>query len=215
MFTGIIEEIGRVREIRPSPRGTGMAISGEIVCAGLRLGESLAVNGVCLTVSGSKANVIECDLSEETLVRTTLGKAHEGMPVNLERPLTVGSRLGGHFVLGHVDDIGRLVSAMPRGAGLEMKFAFPKPLERYLVYKGSIAVDGISLTIASLDSSAFTVAVIPHTLQATNLRNLVPGDEVNLEADILGKYFDRFSQLGFIGEKHKGLTAEYLKEQGF
>lgn len=215
MFTGIIEEIGRVREIRPLHEGAGMAISGAIVCADLRSGGSLAVNGVCLTVTENKANVIDCDLSEETLARTTLGRAREGMPVNLERPLVVGSRLGGHFVLGHVDDIGRLVSAMPQGAGFEMKFAFPKQLERYLVYKGSIAVDGISLTVASLDSSTFTVAVIPHTLHATNLRTLAPGDEVNLEVDILGKYLDRFSQLGFIGEKHKGLTMEYLKEQGF
>jgi riboflavin synthase len=137
------------------------------------------------------------------------------MAVNLERPLSLGSRLGGHFVQGHVDGIGRMVSRSPGGDGSLVAVEYPAELERYLVHKGSVAVDGISLTIAGLKGAAFTVAVIPFTLKMTNLGSLQVGSPVNLEVDILGKYVERFFQLGFASDRPSGLSAAYLKEQGF
>jgi riboflavin synthase len=129
----------------------------------------------------------------------------------------VGDRLGGHFVLGHVDGVGRLISKAPSGPGFVVTFGYPKELDRYLVYKGSIAINGISLTIASLEQTAFSVAVIPHTFEATNLRELNGGDPVNLEVDVLGRYFERFFQLGLLRREgaSSGLTSDYLRNQGF
>ncbi len=192
-----------------------MTILSPVVGSGLRLGDSVAVNGVCLTVVSCSERGFECDLSAETLARTTLGSAREGYPVNLERPLLVGSRLGGHFVQGHVDGTGKLLMDIPSGQGHEMTFELPADLERYLVYKGSIAVDGISLTISALQPGRFSVSVIPHTMRSTNLKTLRTGDCVNLEVDVLGKYFERFFQLGLVDRKAGGLTEEYLKGQGF
>jgi len=215
MFTGIIEDLGVVRALRPEPDGASLTVAAERIAGDLRQGNSVAVNGVCLTVTELGAETFSCDLSAETLRRSTLGRTRAGMPVNLERPLAVGDRLDGHFVLGHVDGTGRLVSKVPAGGGCTMSFEFPRELERYLVYKGSIAVDGISLTVASLEADTFTVAIIPHTLQVTNLKDLNPGNDVNLETDILGKYVERFFQAGMTRENSPKLTFEYLKERGF
>ena len=142
--------------------------------------------------------------------------------MNLERALEVGGRLGGHVMQGHVDDVGRMVSRTPSGSGFEISFSFPRALARYLVHKGSIAINGISLTIATLGAESFSVAVIPHTLSVTNLGELVPGDQVNLEVDILGKYFERYFQLGLTRDQmprdqksYSPFTADYLREQGF
>jgi riboflavin synthase len=213
MFTGIIEETGSVRELQRRGEGGALSIGAKGVLEGMRLGDSIAVNGACLTASRIEVDRFVCDLSAETLERTCLGNLRPGSPVNLERPLSVGDRLGGHFVTGHVDGVGRLVSMEPSGEGSVMTVQFPR--DRYLVYKGSIAVDGISLTIASLADDRFTVALIPLTLSRTNLSAARPGDRVNLEADILGKYFERFFRLGLLSEKPAGLTFDYLKEQGF
>jgi riboflavin synthase len=149
------------------------------------------------------------DLSE-TLERSSFKQARQGMRINLERALMLNDRLGGHFVLGHVDGVGQLAAKIPRAEGAEMSFEYPPALERYLVYKGSIAVNGISLTISSLGKGSFSVAVIPHTLDWTNLNGLRIGDLVNLEVDILGKYFERFFYLGLLASEKKDskLTAE-------
>jgi len=215
MFTGIVEETGTVQVLKGGSQGATLKVAGASLIPELKTGDSVAVNGVCLTVTECSSGMFSCDLSGETLERTTLRHLAPGMAVNLERPLAVGSRLGGHFVMGHVDGTGKLVSRETSGDGAVMAFGFPAKLERYLIYKGSIAVDGISLTIASLTERCFTVAIIPHTLAMTNLRDLRPGASVNLEVDLLGKYLERFFQLGLTGNRPAGLTEEYLKEQGF
>jgi riboflavin synthase len=217
VFTGIVEEIGAIQELRFASEGAVLTVAAREILSGLKIGDSISVNGVCLTATSSDSRSFRCDVSAETLQRSSFQQAKPGTRVNLERALAVGDRLGGHFVLGHVDGIGRMVSRTVSGAGFVMTYSFPRELERYLVYKGSIAVNGISLTIASLEQAAFSVAVIPHTYQSTNLRELGSGDAVNLEVDILGKYFERFFQLGLLSRDKtgSGLTSEYLKSQGF
>jgi len=192
-----------------------MVVSAPSITAGLNVGDSVAVNGVCLTVVSAAPETFASDLSSETLKRSSFGEASPGKLVNLERPLVVGARIGGHFVQGHVDGVGRLVSSQVSGEGLVMRFSFPNELARHLVYKGSIAVDGISLTVALVEKNTFDVAVIPHTLQTTNLKHLRIGDPVNLETDILAKYFERYFTLGLSRTQAGGLTVDYLKEQGF
>ena len=224
MFTGIIEEVGTIRELRFQAEGAAITVAAKTILPGIAIGDSVAVNGVCLTVVRSLPDAFVCDISEETLRRSTFRKAGIGARVNLERALAAGGRLGGHIMQGHVDDVGQMVSRTPSGNGFEISFSFPPALERYLVFKGSIAVNGISLTIATLEKERFSVAVIPHTFSVTNLGELAPGDPVNLETDILGKYFERYFQLGLAGnpenspenQKSKSkLTVEYLMEQGF
>jgi riboflavin synthase len=215
MFTGIIEEVGTIKSVREGPDQAALLISAAQISSSLGLGDSVAVNGACLTVVQHGTENFLCELSLETLRLTTLSRIRVGSPVNLERSLTLNSRLGGHLVQGHVDGLGELASALPRGNGLEMSFTYPTELERYLVRKGSIAVDGISMTIASLQKNSFTVAVIPHTIGMTNLKHLKIGDAVNLETDIIGRYLERFVQPGLAGNENAKLTVEYLKEQGF
>jgi riboflavin synthase len=215
MFTGIIEEVGTIKSVREGPDQASISISAAQISGGLALGDSVAVNGACLTVVQHSNESFVCELSLETLRLTTLSRIRIGSPVNLERALTLNSRLGGHLVQGHVDGLGEMVAALPTGNGFEMSFTYPSELERYLVHKGSIAVDGISLTIASLQKNNLTVAVIPHTVEMTNLKYLKIGDAVNLETDIIGRYLERFAQLGLIRNENPKLTLEYLKEQGF
>ena len=217
MFTGIIEEVGVIQELRFVSQGALITIAARNVTGGMKIGDSIAVNGVCLTATRIESGFFICDISAETLRISSFKQAKQGNRVNLERSLLVGGRLGGHIVLGHVDGVGRLISKVASGEGFEISFDFPRELERYLVYKGSISVNGISLTISSLSRGAFSVAVIPHTLQSTNLNQLAAGSLVNLEVDILGKYFERFFELG-MKPNQKGasqLTPEYLKDQGF
>ncbi len=217
MFTGIVEEVGSIRELRIGSEGAEVTVACPRLAPAVRIGDSVAVNGVCLTATGVAADRFTCDISAETLRRTALGKARAGSRVNLERALEAGGRLGGHFVQGHVDDVGRFLARTPSGQGFEISFGYPGDLARYLVYKGSIAVDGISLTISGLRQGDFTVSVIPHTLKETTLAALGPGDAVNLEVDILGKYFERYFQLGLFGNAGGAarITADYLKDQGF
>lgn len=215
MFTGIIEEVGTIEVVRRVNLGGLLTIRAGAVLPGMKAGDSIAVNGVCLTVVRFGETSFACDLSTETLERTSFGKAHEGQLVNLERPLSVGARLGGHFVQGHVDALGRLAFNNLSGTGAVIGIEHPRDLDRYLVQKGSIAVDGISLTIASIEKDFFTVAVIPYTLQNTNLRNVRIGDSVNLEADILGKHIERLLRSRSHSDKNSGWDLQYLKEQGF
>lgn len=217
MFTGIIEEIGVIRELRFLSEGATVTLSAKMIPPSLKIGDSVCVSGVCLTATRTGSDSFSSDISAETLRISSFKQAKQGTRVNLERSLIFGDRMGGHFVQGHVDGLGRLVAKKPSGEGFEISFGFSQALERYLIYKGSIAVDGISLTISHLDKDSFSVAVIPHTFQSTNLSQLKIGDAVNLEVDVLGKYFERFFQLGLAqGEKPgAGLTEEYFKSQGF
>lgn len=210
MFTGLTQGLGRLD--RRTPRGAEIELG---VTADfewtppLVLGESVAVSGVCLTVTGlSGARGFTAHASAETLNRSTLGRA---VPVNLERALTLSDRLGGHLVSGHVDGLGALASKTSAGASQIMKFSLPAPLRPFVVAKGSIAVDGVSLTVNEILAEAFTVNIIPHTLDRTTLGGLKPGEAVNLETDILGKYVHRL--LTF--QDRGGLSLEALAQAGF
>ncbi len=217
MFTGIIEEIGVIKELDFVSAGARVTIGAPKIGPQLKIGDSVSVDGVCLTATRIGKDSFTCDVSPETLRVSCFREMKPGRRVNLERALAWGDRLGGHLVQGHVDGLGRLSAKKPSGQGYEMSFQFPRSLERYLIHKGSIAVNGISLTIATLDRECFSVAVIPHTYESTNLGWLKIGDAVNLEVDMLGKYFERFFQLGVTREEKPAvkLTMEYLKSQGF
>jgi len=215
MFTGIIEEVGHADAL--SRRGTSavLEVLATRVLEGMQLGDSIAVNGVCLTVRRQSSGRFQVELSEETLNRSSLGSLKGGTLVNLERPLLATSRLGGHFVQGHVDAVGKVLTIRTDGEFAVWKFLLPDSIERFVVEKGSIAVDGISLTVASLTSKAFEVALIPHTLENTNLRTRQIGDEVNLECDILAKYVESMLKQRKNRPAKSQLTEEYLKERGF
>lgn len=191
MFTGIIEELGTIESLTPNEGGARMSVSARTVTSDSKDGDSISVNGVCLTALNVTPNSFEADLSQETLDRSTLGSLHTGSRVNLERAVTPSTRLGGHIVQGHVDARGRFISAEEHGDFWTVGIGFPKEISRYLVYKGSVAVEGISLTIASLKDESFDIAVIPKTWELTNLSTLKPGDEVNLEVDVIAKYVER------------------------
>jgi len=187
MFTGIVEETGRVEAA-----GTRLSIGCSHVLSDLTLGASIAVNGVCLTAVEIRADGFSADLAPETLARTNLGDLKPNDRVNLERPLTLQTRLSGHIVQGHVDGTGTVEALRALGDGnWELLVQVPRDLDRYLVYKGSITIDGISLTIASVDDGLVKVAIIPHTYQATNLAGRKPGERVNIECDIIAKHVDR------------------------
>jgi riboflavin synthase len=192
MFTGIIEELGTVESILIGGNSGRLRLRAPIVRADLHEGDSVSVNGVCLTAVELRGGSFDADASPETLSRSSLGRLQPGGVVNLERALLPTSRLGGHIVQGHVDGTGEVVAAQPLGDGnWWLSVRYPAELDRYLVSKGSVAVDGISLTIASIESSVFGIAIIPHTWAHTNLRTRRPGDVVNLETDILAKYVEK------------------------
>jgi riboflavin synthase len=191
MFTGIIEELGRVREVERRGADARIAIEARTVTEGSHDGDSISVNGVCLTALEVKSDSFAADVSKETLFRSTLGSLKAGSPVNLERAVTPSTRLGGHIVQGHVDARGKFLGSENHGDSWTFRFAYPKEIARYLVFKGSVAVEGVSLTIANLTDDFFEIAVIPKTLSLTNFSHLKPGDEVNLEADVIAKYVER------------------------
>jgi riboflavin synthase len=197
MFTGIIEELGRVRIIERRGEGARIIVEARAVTETSRDGDSIAVNGVCLTALDVRKHSFAADGSRETLDRSTLGRLRPGSPVNLERAVTPSTRLGGHIVQGHVDARGRFLSATDHGGSWTVRVAYPRELARYLVFKGSIAVEGISLTIAGLTEDYFEIAVIPKTWEVTNLSHLRSNDEVNLEADVIAKYVERLLELRF------------------
>jgi riboflavin synthase len=217
MFTGIIEELGRVRSVERRGEGARIVIEARTVTDGSSEGDSIAVNGVCLTALDVRQDSFAADGSRETLDRSTLGRLHPGSPVNLERAVTPSTRLGGHIVQGHVDARGRFLSATDHGGSWTVRIGYPPEIARYLVFKGSVSVEGISVTIAGLTDDYFEIAVIPKTWEVTNFSHLQPNDEVNLEADVIAKYVERM--LGFAMEaKHAAtpaLTIEKLKELGY
>ena len=186
MFTGIVEETGAVIDRQEY----GITIGAATVMPGLKLGDSIAVNGACLTVVAFEADRFRVDLAPETLRRTALGQLESGSSVNLERPVAVGGRLGGHIVQGHIDAAGRITSIRPEGDCYIFRIRAPKALMPYIVEKGFIAVDGISLTVVAKRDTAFTLSVIPYTLRNTNLREKSANHRVNLEVDILAKYVE-------------------------
>jgi riboflavin synthase len=189
MFTGIVEELGAVRRIEPSASGARLEFTASQVLAGATMGDSIAVNGCCLTVVDRGDGWWAADAVEETLRRTCLGSLRSGDPVNLERPVRLVDRLGGHLVQGHVDGVGHIAE---RGSDT-LRVDTPPHLLRYMVEKGSVAVDGVSLTIAGLDSSSFSVALIPHTQAVTTLGRKPVGAPVNLEVDLIAKYVERLA----------------------
>lgn len=215
MFTGIIETIGTVREFTRRGDEARARIEAGPLAEGLRRGDSIAVDGACLTVTAGGGEGFSCDLSAETLTRTTLGALRVGSRVNLERPLRLGDRLGGHLVTGHVDAVGEIVRQRAQGDGEFWHFRLPPDLAPLVVMKGSIAVDGISLTVADLTRDAFGVALIPHTLRHTTLGGKRAGDAVNLEADLLGKHVARFLAARSEAGDRPALTLAFLEEHGF
>lgn len=214
MFTGIIEELGSIRQVTTVRDGARLEVSARNVLEDLKSGDSIAVNGVCLTAVNQGPDWFAADISAETLQRTSLKQACVGTRVNLERPLTLSSRLGGHIVQGHVDGTGQLIEARPVGEGWVVSIGFPAEIAHYLVEKGSITVDGISLTIAALSQNRFEVAIIPHTWQVTNLSTLDRGAIVNLEVDLIAKYVERMMQVKS-NQPQDYLTLEKLAEMGY
>ncbi len=191
MFTGIIEELGSVREIEMRGENARIVIAAGIVTEGTNHGDSIAVNGVCLTALDIQPDSFAADVSMETLARSTLGNLKPGTPVNLERAVTPATRLGGHIVQGHVDARGVFMGVEDHGESWTLRIVYPPEIGRYLVFKGSVAVEGISLTIAALTDDYFEIAIIPKTWEVTNLSQLKPGDGVNLEVDVIAKYVER------------------------
>lgn len=191
MFTGIIEELGRVREVETRGEDARIVIEAQLVTEDIQEGDSIAVNGVCLTALEVQKGSFAADVSRETLNRSTLGTLAAGAPVNLERSVTPATRLGGHLVQGHVDARGEFLGAEAHGSSWTVRIAYPPDIARYLVFKGSVAVEGISLTIAELADDHFEIAVIPKTWEVTNFSHLRAGDGVNLEVDVIAKYVER------------------------
>jgi len=191
MFTGIIEELGRVVAIEQGTASATLRVRGALVTSDAKLGDSIAVNGVCLTVTALIGEEFDADVMQETMLRSSLGALHRGSPVNLERPLTLASRLGGHLVQGHVDATASLLGRTPGENWEVVRFELPPTVSRYVVEKGSITVDGVSLTVSDIGDDWFAVSLIPTTLELTTLGNKKPGDLVNLEVDVIAKYVER------------------------
>jgi riboflavin synthase len=214
MFTGIIEELGAVAGLEQNAKGARIKVSAQIVTQNTAEGDSISVNGVCLTALDVRADSFAADVSGETLRRSTLRRLKTGAKVNLERAVMPSTRLGGHIVQGHVDATGEFQAAVREGDFWTVRIGYPPAIGRYLVDKGSVSVEGISLTVAQLTERWFEIAVIPKTWQLTNLSTLKKGDAVNLEADIIAKYVERILLSG--GEKAgAGITLEKLRESGF
>jgi riboflavin synthase len=196
MFTGLVEEEGRVERIDKRRGSLVFTIRAKKTVRNLKIDESVAINGTCLTVIGSTRTTFRVQAVEETLRKTNLGALEVGDRVNLERPLLPNERLGGHFVLGHVDGLGTVTKVRARKSSWVFWIKVPRRLARYLIPVGSIAVDGVSLTVASLKGNEFAVSIIPHTMKVTTFKNLAAGDRVNLEFDVLGKYVERLLKAG-------------------
>ena len=197
MFTGIVEELGSVRRVTPHATGARLEIAATKVLEDIRVGDSISLNGCCLTVVSIGAESYAVDVVEESLRVTTLGRLQEGERVNLERSVRLADRLGGHLVQGHVDGVATLVQREPQSDGSQvLRFASPPEVLRYVVYKGSIAVDGVSLTVAGLHKGAFSIAVIPHTQAVTTLGFRQVGEQVNVETDVIARYVERLLNHG-------------------
>jgi len=213
MFTGIIEESGIVQQIQRAPQMGALTIAASQVLMDSNVGDSVAVSGACLTMTRVTHNSFTADISAETLRRTTLGELKPGDAVNLERPLRLSDRLGGHLVLGHVDEVGTISGWEEEGASSLMRVSISLEAMRYIVYKGSICVDGVSLTIANLFDDGFVVALIPHTKQVTTFGHKRVGERVNIEVDLLGRYIERL--LTRQPTQDTSIDLAFLKEHGY
>jgi len=208
MFTGIIEEVGSILYIRKYGNNAEVAVKCSRVLDGTNIGDSISVDGVCLTVVGKNNDSFLADISYETLNKSTIGLYNSGSQVNLERAITLNTRLGGHLVLGHVDTVGYIKNITQKGNSVELTFGGFDNIRQYLALKGSIAVNGISLTISYIDDVSFSVAIIPHTFQATSLKNKRPGDKVNLEADVIARYVESLLQNS---NKNNSIKTNFLR----
>ena len=218
MFTGIVEEVGRIITADRKGNSARLKIEAEKVLEDIKIGDSIAVNGICLTVTSFGKNYFTADVMHETLRRSSIGEAAAGSPVNLERAMAANSRFGGHIVSGHIDGTGTVQSIEPDDNAIWYTIAAKPNLLRYIVEKGSITIDGISLTVAYVDEHCFKVSIIPHTQQVTALHDRGVGDIVNLECDIIGKYVEKLLQPAAAEEETKkeiGITEDFLKKYGF
>ncbi|HEY6339479.1 MAG TPA: riboflavin synthase [Candidatus Sulfotelmatobacter sp.] len=214
MFTGIVEEVGRVTAIEQRGENRRITITAGRAPKELKTGDSVSVSGVCLTALNIQPGSFCADLAPETWERTSFSRIREGAPVNLELPMKADGRFGGHIVQGHVDGVGKLIT-LDRIRDSEnwwLQIELPREVEKYTVYKGSISIEGISLTVAKLEENICTLAIIPHTVEATNLNSLKPGDPVNLEADLIAKYLEKMMKSD---SGQRAFTIEELVEQGF
>lgn len=211
MFTGIIEEIGTVRHVEHGAKGARLTIQAKTVLEDTRIGDSIATNGVCLTVVSMTGDSFSADVMAESLRRSSLGTLQGGSPVNLERAMAANGRFGGHIVSGHIDGTGTIASQKREDNAVWVKIKTPAPLLRYIVEKGSIAIDGVSLTVAAVTDTDFSVSIIPHTGAQTILLGKKPGDPVNLECDVIGKYVEKLTA----PHKTGGISTNFLAENGF
>lgn len=215
MFTGIIQSLGNIKAMRAYGADSRLHIAArELPLEAMGIGESIAVNGVCLTAVRYADGAFEADVSGETLSRTSLGGLHTGSPVNLERALLPETPLGGHLVSGHVDGLGELLSREPDGRSERFRFRIPERLARYVAEKGSICVDGVSLTVNAVAGAEFEVNLVPHTLDVTTLGDLRPGVQVNIEVDIIARYLERLA-FGAPPADGGGVTRDMLRRYGF
>jgi riboflavin synthase len=211
MFTGIIAAIGAVKSSQAQGGDLRLDVStNKLDLSDVQLGDSIAVNGVCLTVVAMKADAVSFDVSRETLERTSLGQATKAGPVNLEKAMAVGDRLGGHIVSGHVDGLGKVLSLTPSARSWQFRFEMPTNLSRYVAEKGSICIDGVSLTVNAVGSNWFEVNIIPHTMQETIIKDYQPGTVVNLEVDLIARYLERL-----MPHAEGGISKETLAKHGY
>lgn len=215
MFTGIIEEIGTIKHIQKHNQSAVLSIASELVLEQTKTGDSIAVNGVCLTVTSFFSGGFTADVMAETLRRSSLGSLSVGNPVNLERAMAADGRFGGHIVSGHIDGTGTIVSKKPEGNAVWIEIETTPSILKYIVEKGSVAIDGVSLTVAGLTTQTFSVSLIPHTAKKTILLSKKEGEPVNLENDIIGKYVERLLTFQEPDRPKSGLTMEFLSEHGF
>lgn len=217
MFTGIIEEIGTIKSINSNGISSQLCISANTILEDTKIGDSIAVNGVCLTVTSTKSNLFTADVMAETLRRSNLGSLIPQSKVNLERAMPANGRFGGHIVSGHIDGTGTIVETKPEGNAVWIKINCSDNLLKYIIHKGSITIDGISLTVAKVTDSDFSVSIIPHTAANTTLLQKKSGDVVNLENDVVGKYIEKLLSFQKIDEQkpQSKITEEFLRQNGF
>lgn len=217
MFTGIIEEIGTIKSINSNGISSQLCISANKILEDTKIGDSIAVNGVCLTVTSIKSNLFTADVMAETLRRSNLGNLIPQSKVNLERAMPANGRFGGHIVSGHIDGTGTIVETKPEGNAVWIKINCSDNLLKYIIHKGSITIDGISLTVAKVTDSDFSVSIIPHTAANTTLLQKKSGDIVNLENDVVGKYIEKLLSFQKIDEQkpQSKITEEFLRQNGF
>ena len=217
MFTGIVEEIGIIKGIYKGDVSCRLTLQGEKIFDDLKLGDSVAVNGVCLTVCSINQNTFDADVMHETLNRSSLGELQAGSRVNMERAMPANGRFGGHIVSGHIDGVGTIASNKKDGIAVRVRVKAEGSILKYMIIKGSIAIDGISLTVTDVGKDCFEVSLIPHTGQRTTLLDKKVGDKVNLEADVIGKYVEKFisSSNNECGKNGSKITRDFLMSHGF